>query len=103
MRQDLPWHTSPFVSVADGLVVLVLLWALVSGWAEAFRPACTYASLLRSCCAIAPIPLVGVACPLGAKCWMTMGRTVASAICTTCGETPVFSAVFSMSPVPLRP
>jgi hypothetical protein len=50
-----------------------------------------------------PMELFGVACPLGAKCWMTIGRMVARAIETIWGETPALSAVFSMRPVLPRP
>ena len=47
--------------------------------------------------------LCAVACPLGAKCWMAIGRMVASADLHHRGETPAFAAVASIRPVPPSP
>ena len=57
----------------------------------------------RNCVASPPSELCGAAWPPGAKCWTIMGRTVVSAACTTSGDTPACSAVFSIRPVPESP
>ena len=78
------------VSGADCFVVMVC-GALVHASRE---PAHELQHLYEFAEQLLPMVLVGAAQPLGAKCWITIGSTVASAICTTCGETPAFSTSF---------